>query len=36
MDPVTIGLLGAGLLLKGYGNYMANLDQAEGERRNAA
>lgn len=36
MDPITIGLMGAGLLLKGYGNYMANMEQGEAEKRNAS
>jgi hypothetical protein len=29
-------LLGAGLVMKGYGTYMANMAQAEGERKNAS
>lgn len=36
MDPITVGLLGAGLLLKAYGNYKANMDQGEAEKRNAS
>lgn len=36
MDPVTIALIGGGLLLQAYGNYSANMAQAEAAKRNAA
>lgn len=35
MDPITIALMGGGLLLQAYGNYQANLSQADAARKNA-
>lgn len=36
MDPITLSVLGAGLVMKSYGQVKANLDQAKAEQANAA
>jgi hypothetical protein len=36
MDPVSLALLGGGLVLKSYGEFKANMDQADSEAQNAS